>query len=122
MQETNKTCTNQRSIDGWNVQLIPCSILRMLLLLSLIGTVGCGVYSKELEQQPQAGAVVATTIKASLIAAENIDAASIRIRVMDEKVVLDGFAGSKAEADEAKALAIEHADGMNVVSNISVKN
>ena len=99
----------------------PFKVLLTLLLLGTFTLSGCSIYSKELKQQPREEATVATTIKAALIESDAVDGAAIRIRVADNTVTLDGFAGNEAEVSEAENIARKHSAGFEIVNNIESK-
>ena len=75
----------------------------------------------ELDPAEPAAARTSARVKAALLEASDIDAAAIGVAVDGERLRLDGFVGSAAEAERALAIARERAPGREIVSDIRVR-
>ena len=98
--------------------MTPAGLL-MLLMVFIISA--CGTITQQLTQEDAESATITVQIKAKLVEAENIDAASVLIELKDDVVVLSGFVASEEEASEVVRIAESEAGEYSVQSELVVK-
>ncbi|MDC0434125.1 BON domain-containing protein [bacterium] len=98
------------------IKLAAVSILLVLFFVS-----ACGTMTQELTQEDAATAEATVKIKAKLVESDDVDAASVRVELKDEVVVLSGFVASEEEASEVVRIAEQEAGEYPVKNELVVK-
>jgi len=94
-------------------------ILSSSLLIASLS--GCGAATRELEPVGVQEAKTETTVKSALIGEPSVDAASIRVSLVDGAIVLTGFVGSDVESETAERLAREAVVDRTVINSLEVR-
>jgi len=89
------------------------------LLIMLAACAGTKTY--DVPQHTDTAIEIASTIKAALVGAPDVDAASVRITLANEKIVVSGFVSSESERAEVARLSQLHARDYPVVNKVTVK-
>ena len=92
----------------------------MAFVVVAIALAGCGSMSKELEQIPEQDAVVVAGVKAALVREPQVDAAAIRINIVDGQLVLEGYVESAEESQRTADVASQNANGRDVINRLEV--
>ena len=95
-----------------------CAVL-VCMLTAL--TVACATNTIEIPQKSDAAIEITTTIKAALVGAPDIDAASVRVTLANDTIVVSGFVSSESERMEVIRLTEMHARGYPVIDEVTVK-
>lgn len=93
----------------------------MAFVVVAIALAGCGSMSKELEQIPEQDAVVVAGVKAALVREPQVDAAAIRINIVDGQLVLEGYVESAEESQRTADVASQNANGLDVINRLDVR-
>ncbi len=86
-----------------------------------VALAGCGSALKELEQMPEQDAVVVAGVKAALVREPQVDAAAIRINIVNGQLVLEGYVESAEESQRTADVASQNADGLYVINRLEVR-
>ncbi len=90
------------------------------LLIALCAS--CATKTPGVPQKADTAIEITTTIKAALVDAADVDAASIRIILANNNIVLSGFVSGKSELDEIMRLSEMHARGYPVTNKIVIES
>ena len=90
--------------------------------LLLMLTVACATNTPEVPQKTEQQIEITTTIKAALVGAPDVDAASVRITLADNEIVLSGFVSTEGERDEVIRLSELHAKGYVVTNDMTIRS
>ena len=93
----------------------------MAFVVVAIALAGCGSISKELEQIPEQDAVVVAGVKAALVRESQVDAAAIRINIVDGQLVLEGYVESAEVSQRTADVASQNANGRDVINRLEVR-
>lgn len=99
-----------------------CRRIRAALALSCVtvALAGCGTVLKELEQIPEQDAAVIAGVKAALVRDPKVEAAAIRIIVVDGQLVLEGYVDSAEESRRSADIARQNVRGLGVLNHLEV--
>lgn len=97
-----------------------CHLAIAICLFALL-VQACGVATRELEQVNAQQANTETAVKAALINEQSVNAASIRVSIDGDSIVLSGFVGTKTEFDTAERLARQNVQRLPVINLLEIR-